>query len=442
MIRLALGQREDGTWAAYEVADIQSRQNGKNFTMILRQLAGLFLWGEELAIHTAHIYKTSAESFKRIVGIIKGIPELRSLVYIRYGSGEQAIEHRNGCRLIYAARNADAGRGFAGASSLYLDEALRLNPAHLGALTPTLMTSPNAQIWYASSGGLSDSTVLWSLRKRALSGDGGRLAYMEHTAEDVRLGRDGDVVSVRPDPDDQDAWVRANPGLGRTIKLEKIADQRRLLDTNEFMREHLCVWDPEPTAAGQSVFGEGVWAACEDPDSSVEPEWFGVEILPERGSAAIAVAGRRPDGRVHVEIVDHREGVEWCHQRLVELHGRWKRPVLIREGGAAMTLVGGLQAAGVEVEKLGWADYQTSCGQFFDEAQGKGLVHIGQSSLNVAVGGAKRRDRGEAWVWAPRLSSSDTTPLTAATLALGRVLKPSAPPADPKFFDLGEVDLG
>ena len=61
-----LGERTDGSWAAFESAVICPRQNGKNAILETRELAGLFLFGEELIIASAHEFKTAQESFRRV----------------------------------------------------------------------------------------------------------------------------------------------------------------------------------------------------------------------------------------------------------------------------------------------------------------------------------------------------------------------------------------
>jgi phage terminase large subunit-like protein len=48
----ALGERQDGQWAAFEVGLVVSRQNGKGAILEARELAGLFLLGERLLIHS------------------------------------------------------------------------------------------------------------------------------------------------------------------------------------------------------------------------------------------------------------------------------------------------------------------------------------------------------------------------------------------------------
>src|SRR3979490_2286742 len=61
-----LGEGRNGQWAAFEVAMVLSRQNGKNAVFEARELAGLFLFNEQLIIHTAHEFKAAQEAFRRL----------------------------------------------------------------------------------------------------------------------------------------------------------------------------------------------------------------------------------------------------------------------------------------------------------------------------------------------------------------------------------------
>lgn len=58
----ALGERGDGQWAAFEVGLVVPRQNGKGSVLEARELAGLFLFGEELILHSAHEFQDVAGS--------------------------------------------------------------------------------------------------------------------------------------------------------------------------------------------------------------------------------------------------------------------------------------------------------------------------------------------------------------------------------------------
>jgi hypothetical protein len=111
-----------------------SRQNGKGSLFEARELAGLFLLGERLIMHSAHEYKTAAEGFLRIRGLIDDTDWLRKRVKrIRTSHGEEGVElygtGRNrmtgGQRLRFVARSAGSGRGFSG-DCVILDEAYNL----------------------------------------------------------------------------------------------------------------------------------------------------------------------------------------------------------------------------------------------------------------------------------------------------------------------------
>ena len=169
----ALGERKDGKWSAFEVGLIVPRQNGKGSILEARELAGLFLFGEQLILHSAHEFKTAQEAFRRLLLLVENTDDLRKRVSrIRTSHGEEGIELTTGQRLRFVARSTGSGRGFSG-DVVILDEAYRLPREALGALMPTLSARPNPQLWYASSAGHVDSEVLRSLRDRGAESEEG-----------------------------------------------------------------------------------------------------------------------------------------------------------------------------------------------------------------------------------------------------------------------------
>lgn len=147
----ALGERDDGKWAASEVGLIVPRQNGKGGILEARELAGLFVFGERLLLHSAHEFKTAAEAFLRLRALVVNTPELSKQVSrIHTSHGEEGIELRSGARIRFVARSTGSGRGFTG-DLIVLDEAYNLPPPTMAALVPTLSARPNTQLWYTSS---------------------------------------------------------------------------------------------------------------------------------------------------------------------------------------------------------------------------------------------------------------------------------------------------
>ena len=422
-LRAALGERKDGSWAASRVADFGPRQGtGKSDKIAARELAGVVLFGERLIIHTAHEFPTANESFLRLAGLFENWDDLSRLVeHIYYANGAQAIHLTNGARILYKARTGGSGRGFAKADLVVYDEAQHLSRDHTSASGPTKMANPNAQTWYAGSGGLSTSQVAWAIRRAALLGNGGRLAYTEMTGETISV-RGDQIITEVPDPLDRDVWYRTIPGLGRWITEEGVEAQYDELGPEAFLREILCVWDPEPSS-GVSVISLEAWRSCLDVGSSfVGPPILAVDVTPDRSRTSIAAAGLRSDGLPHVEVIDNRPGTGWVSGRLAELKAKHRpRKILADAAGPAGSLIGEAASVGVEVEPVSTRDHTASCGRRFDWVSEGFLRHLDDPLLETALAGATKRKVGDAWLWDRRSALVDISPLVAATLAVGAV---------------------
>ena len=164
----SLGETAAGYWVCFEVAEIVPRQNGKGGVIEARELGGLFLFNEELILHSAHEFKTAQEAFRRIRFLIENTPdlekrvlristshgdegiELKSLPTIIAGAGARFTRVGKAPRLRFVARTGGSGRGFSG-DCVILDEAFNLPSQVITALMPTLSARRNPQLWYASS---------------------------------------------------------------------------------------------------------------------------------------------------------------------------------------------------------------------------------------------------------------------------------------------------
>lgn len=407
-------------WAAFEVAAVVPRQNGKGAIMEARQLAGLFVLGERLQIHTAHEFKTAYEHFLRVKSLVEGSDELFQQVrIIRTGAGDQSIELHppggggQGPRLRFLARSRSSVRGFS-ADVVYFDEAFELPLSTVGSVLPSLSARPNPQVWYLSSAPHRTSEFLHSLLRRAQAGDEERL-----------LLRAWENESETP-VDDVEAWRRANPALGIRIDEEFVRNEMRTLcatadGTVEFQRERLGIRDRLDGEGGIVPFD--LWLDLADAESTVTSSLsYGLSVSASGRSAAVGSAGRRADGKLHVDKVEHRDGTDWVVDFVAELCLRKRKPIRVNPQGAEGAFVRQLVEAGVEVIEVSATDYQQACGEFLDAVKNGALRHLGQEKLNRAVSVADRRELGRegAWVWASQL---DVSTLKAASLALTGVTK-------------------
>ena len=414
VLDVALRVRKDDRWAAFEVALIVARQNGKGTILEARELAGLFLDlpDEKLILHSAHEFKTCSEHFRRILSLIQGSPELDAEVArIRTQTGAEAIELRNGKRLRFVARSSGSGRGFSG-DLIVLDEAQKLGDEAMAALLPTLSARPDPQVWYAASAGNQDSVQLGRVRERGVAGNDPSLAFFEWSA------------APDDDPADPGTWAKANPGLGIRITEDYVARERAALAPDAFAAERLTIGRyPTDALDAWAVIAKDAWLPLADARSQAEdPVAFAVEVTqvaPYRKVATVGAAGFRRDGRMHVEVVDHADGTDWVPSRLAELV-RKHRPcaVVIDPSSHAGALLEDVARAGVEpVSPFTPRDAAQSCGQFQALAASGGLRHLGQPELNAALGGATLRPLADAAAWDRKNAAVDLGPLVACSLA-------------------------
>lgn len=431
-----LGERGDGKWAAFECAIVVSRQNGKGGIFEARCLAGLYLFGEQLILYSAHEFKTAQEMFLRIQNLIENTDWLRRRVKrIRTSHGEEGIELLTGQRLRFVARSTGSGRGFSGDVNI-MDEAYNLPATAVDALMPTMSARPNPQLWYGSSAGdkkIAPCEHLARVRRRGIQGDDPSLFYAEwsiepHTRECAEDCTDHD------DPADPASWAKANPALGIRISVEHVARERASMGERGFLRERLGVGDwPTDEADQWQVIPQSRWEAVADEQSeAVGRVAFAIHVAPDRSYAAIAVAGRRADGLLHLEVVDHRPGTRWVPERAAQLQERWD-PVtwVVDAGSPAGSLIADLEAVKVEtsdgetrleITKPTARQVGHAWGQFVDgvmpEEGEPGVRVLPHPALDAAVAGAATRRLGEGKAWDALTASVDICPLVATTLAL------------------------
>lgn len=435
-------QRRDGLWLTLEDYLEIARQNGKGGALEIDQLAGLFLLPVELAIHTAHEFKTAYEHFRRLVDLVDGRDDLRKRVKrVRTGAGDQAIEMLNGNRIRFMARSSSSGRGFS-ADKLYLDEAQHLTFAMLGAMLPAMSARANPKLIVAGSAPLESSEVSHNYRRRVLAGDEARLFG-------AVWGNDPDV-----DPDDQEAVAAANPSLGVLIDHEFVEGERRAMAPAEFARERLGVATfPKNDKAAIKLTLEA-WAACgTQPERWAEcripegaPVVLAVSAPADRSHASLVMAGFRTDGLVHVEDLSlddagiRREGVAWLKTELPQIVKAWGHlaVIVVDPKDPAASVVADVEASlGEKVRRSSLERFAASCVDFVDRVHEQSIRHRGEFVFSESVAGLRVRTVGDGglWVWCRSSSKSDPSPLIAATLAVGELPGVvAAAPAKREFF--------
>lgn len=425
----SLGERADGKWAAQTVGLTVARQNGKGAVLEARELVGLFLLGERLINHTAHQQKTATNHFQRLLNLIEGVPEFeRRVERAPRGKGNEAIELRGGQTIFFATRAGGGGRGLTIDLQVY-DEAMYLSEQDRASLAPTMSSrsmTGNTQTWYVGSAvdeedQTQDGVPFAQVRESGIAGAAG-VAYFEFSAP----GDDPGAVPLEVAADPA-MWAMGNPGLGIRISHEWVEHERTVeMAPRSFAVERLGIgkWPAADGSARAKITAEA-WRACVDHESVCDdPVVLVFDVEPSRATSTIGVAGRRPDGLPHVEVIATRPGTGWVADALVKLvRDQSVRVVLWDERSPAASLVSeigeALDAAGLKVplEPVASKEHAEACGMFFDAVDQVTLRHLGTADLMHAVAGAATRPLGEAWAWARKSSSANISPLVSVTLA-------------------------
>lgn len=419
LLRQSLECNED-KWAHFEVACICPRQNGKNAIIEARELVGLFLDDEcDLIIHSAHEFATSMEASRRLLWLIEGTPDLeRRVTRVTRSHGDEGIELDDGSRIRFRTRTKGGGRGFS-SDLLIFDEAMILQETAVSALVPTLSARPNPQVFYAGSAVdqliHEHGVTLARVRERGQAGSLD-LAYREYACQTPLE----ELLSSPDLLDDRTLWEEANPAYGVRIAPEQIAKERESLSDRSFAVERLGAGDwPITDAKAASLIPPELWRSLIDLESQpIGALALAFDVTPDRSRGTIAIAGRRDDDLLHVEIIDHRSGTGWMPARIAELVESHEIGTVVCDAiGPAASLLSALTTWGVVVQTVSSGEYTQACGLFFDSCHQDAIRHLGTDELTAAVNGAATRNLGEAWAWARKKSHVDISPLVAVTLA-------------------------
>jgi hypothetical protein len=451
----------NGKWAAPDALIIVSRQNGKGTILEVRELAGLFVIGEELLIHTSHEFKTSVNHFNRLKATLAAYPALMRRVKriagshgeesielfpeptLIFGSGGKQIRRKVASKLQFQARSRGSGRGFS-CDCLVYDEGMILTDEQVGASMPTMSARANPQMIIAGSAGLKDSFQMAKSRKemlrkapRMFGAEWSANPHLEECPRDEINGRKSNyyvICDKHDDRDDPRTWAKANPAIGYRLTLDFTRRELFKMPENEFDRERNGVGEWPPDEEAWAVVSKEKWQALavENPGYPVQPIAFAADIDEDGANATISAAWAWPVKgasarltRTVIEIPQNcsRSGSDWVMAELQRLYKKW-HPVgigLPKTGPAAALIDDGKKLWGDRLIQIGAAEEAAAFAQLMQQVRAESICHFGQQgapTLWHAMGRADVRvvgDGGKAW--SRRDSTTDITPVTSSTIS-------------------------
>jgi hypothetical protein len=406
------------------------RQVGKTYLVGCIAFALCLTQPGTTAIWTAHRGRTATETFRAMKAKAKS-PEMAPFIDqrvkgggIRSSNGEQEIEFLNGSRILFGAREAGFGVGFANVGMLVIDEVQRAATKAMDDLLPTTNAAANPLVLCMGTPPrpTDDGEVFTMLRSEALSGESGDVLYVE-------LG-----ASSRFDLRDEDEFWRqlrnVNPSFPHRVGERAILRNKKGLTDDSVYRETFGLWDS--ISKQFSPINGALWAEGVDIGPDGKPDALAVDMSHDR-QISVGACWLEANS-AHVEEVwagvDDVAAVEWVVDA-------WKRAgrrtqVVIDSMSPAASMVPALKARRVNVHVSSASDMSKACGLLKSDVEAGRLTHADQEAVNDAREGARRRNIGTAGGWG--YDRSDPTvyihPLVAVTLArLGASMTKKPDPA-------------
>lgn len=410
-----------GLPAYREIVLLVPRQSGKT-TLLLSEMVHR-AWGygrPQLTRYAAQTGDDAIAKWKEHVELLESTA-FRKVFTTDDTNGQKALVWANKSRYTPTATTKKSGHGKTLDQGI-IDEAFaQIDFRTEQAMRPAMLTRDDAQLFVVSTAGDATSVFLNAKieanRDRLLNEPAApsRTAYFEWSADEDE------------DPFDENTWWRCMPALGRTVSPAVItADLEAMLaDPREgergFRRAYLNQTDLG--AGTSSVVDAEDWAATgSDQSSIVGPRAIALDVANDRSSAAIGQAGPNAAGVVHFEIAAHDRNTHWVLPWLVEFFRRntkAPRRVYVPPGGQAALMEPLLTEADIEVVTLSRAEYAAGCATVSDGIVDHAIAHrrTGQLALDVAISGATW-SRSDARTWDRHKSTTDISPLVAATVAV------------------------
>lgn len=301
-------------WACRTCGGSVARQNGKTGLIWARASAGMLMYQEQV-LYTAHLQKTSTETFEEMASFFDS-PKLRNhLEDIKTALGREQIILNNGARVKFLARTRNGGRGQHG-DLLIFDEAQELDIDSQASFIPAISASQNPQVIYTGTPPDSPSIglVFRGVRDKALNGKTKTTAWFEFSVPEI-----GDVT-------DKDRWALTNPALGRRILETTIEGELEQMPPDTFARERLGWWTPVVERKSDYAIDKDAWEDCASDELKPEGKTaYGVKFSADGTLVCLCGAVIGPDGNTRISLIDIKPtglGVRWLADWLNERYGK------------------------------------------------------------------------------------------------------------------------
>lgn len=363
-------------------------------------------------------------------------------------NGSERVEFSNGSVFAVLSPEGDAIRSGA-YDALLADESGEASPEKwedvIGAVIPSFDTRPEGQLILAGTAG----------DYRARSEFWGTLNDPDAGVVNYSLPDDLDPEELEAwEPDEEHPKARAreltlamHPGIGTLTTEDRIANGYKRLGVKKFTREYWNIFGTE--GSNIALIPQPLWVASglqlTDLTATDRPEVCSLSMFvhPDADWASLVQSWTGEDGRIHLGVLHHQDGVKGFAGKVLEVSREFNRPVTYDTSSRATeNIVRELQEAypAPLFRPLISKDVGRAAVYFMTQLREDKLRHYNQEPLNDAAAIAVKRNWGTGNGWSfgradvKNHPEADITPIEAAAMAV-YVLKDELPTT-------GEVTFG
>jgi len=366
-----------------------ARQQGKTHLARMMMLGHMLLFDSPNVLIMSSNRSMALDTFRQVAYVMENNDWMRKQVkQIRYANGTESIELKNGHRLDVVAATRDGSRGRS-ASLLFIDEVREISEEGFRAATPTTRAKANAQTLLCSNSGDSFSTVLNSLRERAMSFPPKSFGFYEYSAPQFAKITD------------RDAWAMANPALGYTVTEEALEEAVATQSIETTKTELLCQWLSSSQSPWPHMAVED--AADSDLKLSVGPlTIFAFDVSPSRRDGSLCMGQILEDGRIGVAVLEiFHSDVSIDELFVANAIAKWAKVYYPRmvcyDKYTTASIAKRLESNGIQITDIsGQKGYQAS-GDLYEALANKRLVHSGQDELVAHMANCAAKESDASW---------------------------------------------
>lgn len=426
---VALGIRDDDSLACDVMGATISlgRQAGKTWGVLVGLIAICLRRPGTTAVWSSHHDRTSSETLAKIAGIVEKPairPKMRAQYPVVFTDDSRGVHFANGSRILFGARSAGFGRGFAEVDIQVYDECQHLLDSALTDMLAAMNVSDIGLAIYMGTPprpkeiALGVHEAFKRRRDKALEPKKRKPykgLYVEFAPVDPDAVREVAKVVDVDAPGFWDLIPEVNPAFGFRVGRSAIERLVENMSPEDVMREVFGIWDK--TNETLAVVPREHWnSLAVDLDTLPDVAAFGINAT--RSGWYWITACWCEGESAHVEIALGTQS-EVEAMNFMSRHATRRTPIKHDSTGAAKALGEKLKQQNFCASAYTQNEAGAGNALWLSLAEQGRFSHDGNSDLELAVRGSKRVDRASGgWMLVPRSESFDIGPAVSMSAAV------------------------